>query len=128
MDEPGKEAREEILEKARQDAAIFLREEWRARKREVLFGPGGLIIIGALLSICIGPIFSLELRELALVVALTWIGAAGWAALRWRCPRCERVPIERHTLLAHKILDPVSCPHCGLAYGPEEAPPEGERA
>ena len=109
------EEQEAIVERAHEDAAIFLRDEWRARKREVLFGPGGLIIIGALLSICVGPIFALDLWSIAFVLALILLAAGGWTALRWRCPRCEQVPIERHTLIAHKMLDPVSCPHCGLA-------------
>ena len=116
---------EEVVARAREANNTYLQEEWRARKREVLFGPGGLLIIGALLSLCVAPTFGLDLGALTAVVMFVMASAAGWAALRWRCPRCERVPLEPRAILAQKtLIDPARCPHCGM---PLLKLPEDER-
>ncbi len=110
-----------ILEKAKKDAEVFLRDEWQARQREVLFGPGGLLIIGALLSICVGPIFDLDITTLAIGVGGIILASMVWTALRWRCPRCEKIPLQHVTLLVHKVYTPTSCPHCGLSLMEDES-------
>ncbi len=120
IDEPDNPDVQEIMERAREDAALFLRKEWRGRQRECLFGAGGVFMIGALLAICVGPVFSLSATTTLGAVTATSAVAMGWCALRWRCPRCEKIPWTGTTLLVHRVFAPKQCPHCNLVLEHEQ--------
>lgn len=117
MSEPEAEQLDAIVARAREDAEVFLRQEWRGRQRECLFGAGGVFLIGVLLLVCVGPVFELATTHLGVGVLATTAIAMTWCALRWRCPRCEKIPWTGATLLAHRVFSPKGCPHCNLRFG-----------
>lgn len=116
------EALASVLEQAREDADAFLREEYRERLRFCLFAGTGLLFTSVFMGFFIIPVFDLEGNLAKGLVIGPIAGILALWFFRFRCTRCDRIPILPSTLFHFKTMDLPGCPHCGLKFHVEEPP------
>ena len=106
----------EIERRAQAHAALFLREEFEDRQQRCILGGAlGLTITGVVVFV-LTPLFALSGAALAIgvFVPLAAVALLWWR--RFRCPRCEKIPVVWATLVQHRALSLPGCPHCGLSF------------
>ena len=117
MSEPDVDA---IAARAREEAAVFLRQEWRESRRRGMF-LGSVWLAGALAVAVALPSFGLgALASVGLVGGLVAIGAATMIH-HVRCPRCDRLPWSQGVIMSgQNPLDIKGCAKCGLDLAKRE--------
>lgn len=116
QDEIDPDALARVLEQARVEADAFLREEYRERLRLCLFGGTGLLFTAVFMGFFINPVFDIEGN---LAYGLVGAPIAGILVLwffRFRCTRCDKIPILPSTMFHFKTMDLPGCPYCGLKF------------
>lgn len=114
------EALARVLEQAREEADAFLREEYRERLRLCLFLGTGLLFTSVFMGFFIIPVFDLEGNLAKGLVIAPIVGILALWFFRFRCTRCDKIPILPSTLFHFKTMDLPGCPHCGLKFHLEE--------
>jgi hypothetical protein len=108
---------EAIARRARAQAEVFLREEWREGRRRALFLGTGWLAGALVVALVVAPALGLGL----------WAGAGltlapvaiAFAVMVWfmRCPRCDRPPWSAAVLASGQSpFELKGCAHCGLSF------------
>lgn len=114
---------EAIQARARRHAEHFLREEFQDRRRQCILGTAAWILLAGFNGFILTPVFHLDDTTAIAATTAPLVAALLLWPMRFRCSRCEKIPIVWATIFHHRTLDLPGCPHCGLPFHePEDAP------
>ncbi len=114
-----------IARKARAQAEVFLRTEWREGRRRALFLGTGWLAGALMVALVLAPALELGMWAGAGLTSIPVVIA--FAVMVWfmRCPRCDKPPWSAAVLASGQSpFEIKGCAHCGLRF--EGAAPEDE--